>query len=226
MLSAEGARLRETYFGRLPVSGWHPDLTLLIAWRNLVHDRVRLAVTLIGIAFSTILMGLQLGMLLNFMHTTSTIVDHAGADLWVAAHGVRTVDLATPLEKRRRFQSLDVNGVSIAEPYLLQFAFWKKADGIRETVIIVGVDPHAEMGLPWAMLPDRSIHDALSTPDGVIIDRLYADKARRRWPRPACRDQRSSSPRHRLHRRYSNVYAIALRFYVAAKREVAFQPSR
>jgi putative ABC transport system permease protein len=175
-LSAEGARLRGTYFGRFPVSGWHSDLTLLIAWRNLVHDGVRLTVTLIGIAFSTILIGLQLGMLLNFMHTTSTIVDHAHADLWVAAHGVRTVDLATPLEKRRRFQSLDVDGVSIAEPYLLQFAFWKKADGIRETVIIVGVDPHAEMGLPWAMLPDRSIHDALSAPDGVIIDRLYAEK--------------------------------------------------
>jgi putative ABC transport system permease protein len=175
-VSAEGSSLRGTFLERLPVSGWHSDLTLLIAWRNLVHDRVRLAVTLIGIAFSTILMGLQLGMLLNFMHTTSTIVDHAGADLWIAAHGVRTVDLATPLEKRRRFQSLDVDGVSIAEPYLLQFAFWKKADGIRETVIIIGVDPHAEMGLPWAMLPDRSIHDALSTPDGVIIDRLYAEK--------------------------------------------------
>lgn len=175
-MSVEGASLHGKHFERLPVSGWHSDLTLLIAWRNLVHDGVRLAVTLIGIAFSTILMGLQLGMLLNFMHTTSTIVDHAGADLWVAAHGVRSVDLATPLEKRRRFQSLDVDGVSIAEPYLLQFAFWKKADGIRETVIIVGVDPHAQMGLPWAMLPDRSIHDALSTPDGVIIDRLYAEK--------------------------------------------------
>jgi putative ABC transport system permease protein len=175
-VSAEGVSLGSGYVGRLPVSAWHADLTLLIAWRNLVHDRVRLVVTLTGIAFSTILMGLQLGMLLNFMHTTSTIVDHAGADLWVAAHGVRSVDLATPLEERRRYQSLAVDGVSIAEPYLLQFAFWKKADGVRETVIIVGIDPHAEMGLPWAMLPGRSIHDALSTPNGVIIDRRYANK--------------------------------------------------
>jgi putative ABC transport system permease protein len=175
-VSVEGVSLRESTFGRLPTSVWHSDLTLLIAWRNLVHDGVRLAVTLIGIAFSTILMGLQLGMLLNFMHTTSTIVDHAGADLWVAAHGVRSVDLATPLEARRRFQSLSIDGVSIAEPYLLQFAVWKKANGVRETVIIVGVDPHAEMGSPWSMLSGRSVHDALSTPDGVIIDRRYASK--------------------------------------------------
>jgi putative ABC transport system permease protein len=175
-VSVEVISSREAHSERLPASAWHSDLTLLIAWRNLVHDRVRLAVTLIGIAFSTILMGLQLGMLLNFMHTTSTIVDHAGADLWVAAHGVRSVDLATPLEERRRFQSLSVDGVDIAEPYLLLFAFWKKADGVRETVIVVGVDPHAEMGAPWSMLPGRSIHDALSTPDGVIIDRRYASK--------------------------------------------------
>jgi putative ABC transport system permease protein len=174
--AAEGVSLGKSDWERRPVSAWRSDLTLLIAWRNFVHDRVRLAVTLIGIVFSTILIGLELGMLLNFMHTTSTIVDNAGADLWVSAHGVRSVDLATPLEERRRFQSLSVDGVSSAEPYLLQFAFWKKADGVRETVIIVGVDPHAEMGLPWAMLPGRSVHDALSTPDGVIIDRSYAGK--------------------------------------------------
>src|SRR5260370_34282667 len=129
---------RSHRFPALPVG--HPGLTLLIAWRNLVHDRVRFSVTLIGIAFSTILMGLELGMLLNFMHTTSTMVDHAGADLWIAAHGVRTVDLATPLEERRRFQALAVDGVAAAESYFLHFGVWKRGDGVRETVIIVGID--------------------------------------------------------------------------------------
>ena len=152
------------------------SLTLLIAWRNLVHELVRFAVTFVGIAFSTILMGIQLGMLLNFMHTTSTIVDHAGADLWIAAHGVRAVDLATPLDRRRRFQALAVKGVAAAEYYLLQFGYWKRRDGVRENVIIVGVDPNAEMGLPWAMEPGRSVRDALSVPNGVIIDQLYAKK--------------------------------------------------
>jgi putative ABC transport system permease protein len=176
-MSVESIGLIEPHphrFPALPVG--HAGLTLLIAWRNLVHDRVRFSVTLIGIAFSTILMGLELGMLLNFMHTTSTIVDHAGADLWIAAHGVRTVDLATPLEERRRFQALAVDGVAVAESYFLQFGVWKRGDGVHETVIIVGVDPHAEMGLPWAMQPGRSVHDALSSPDGVVIDRIYAKK--------------------------------------------------
>lgn len=177
MASTVSAGLIETPLPRLrALPRWHSGLTLLIAWRNLIHDRVRFVVTLVGIAFSTLLMGIQLGMLLNFMHTTSTLVDHAGADLWVTAHGVRAVDLATPLEQRRRFQALEADGVALAEPYLLQFFFWKRGDGARETVIVVGRDPDAEMGMPWNMMPGRTVSEALAIPNGVIIDRLYAKK--------------------------------------------------
>jgi putative ABC transport system permease protein len=154
----------------------HTSLTSLIAWRNLVRDGIRFIVTLVGIAFSTVLMGIQLGMLLNFMDTTSVIVDRAGADVWIAAQGARSVDLATPIEERRRFQALSVEGVVKAEPVLLQFRPWKRRDGVREMVIIIGVNADAEMGLPTIVEPAISSHDALSVPDGVIIDRLYAEK--------------------------------------------------
>jgi putative ABC transport system permease protein len=168
--------LTEKLHRPLAVQRGHSSLTLLIAWRNLVHDRMRFAVTLVGIAFSTVLMGIQLGMLLNFMHTISTIVDNAGADLWITAQGARSVDLATPIEERRRFQALAVEGVAKAEAVLLQFRPWKRGNGVRELVIIIGVDPDAEMGLPKVISPAGSAHDALSVPNGVIIDRLYADK--------------------------------------------------
>jgi putative ABC transport system permease protein len=158
------------------ISSMRTGLTLLIAWRNLVHDRLRFAVTLIGIAFSTILMGIQLGMLLNFVHTTSIIVDHAGADVWITAPGALSVDLATPIEERHRFQALSVQGVEKAESYFLHFGFWKRSDGLRQTVIVIGVDPNAEMGLPPGLTLGQSVREALSSPEGVIIDRLYAEK--------------------------------------------------
>jgi putative ABC transport system permease protein len=155
---------------------WSARMTGLIAWRNLVHDRVRFGVTIVGIAFATLLMGIQLGMLVNFMHTISAVVDRSGADLWITAHGVKTVDLATPLEERRRFQALSTEGVARAEPYLLGFGYWKKPDGVRETVILIGVEPDATMGRPWDVLDGVNVHDALLSPDGVIVDRLYATK--------------------------------------------------
>lgn len=151
-------------------------MTFLIAWRNLVHDRVRFAITLVGIAFSTILMGIQLGMLLNFVHTVSIIADHAGADLWITAEGVPSIDLATPMQERRRFQAMAVEGVALAEPYLLHFGFLKRNDGVRQIVIVIGVEPNAQMGLPFSLVDGANVKDALSAPDGVVIDRLYAEK--------------------------------------------------
>jgi putative ABC transport system permease protein len=151
-------------------------MTFLIAWRNLVHDRIRLAITLIGIAFSTILMGVQLGMLLNFVHTVSIVVDHAGADFWITAEGVPSVDAATPLESRRRLQALSVPGVADAEPYMFHFAFLKRHDGVRQIVIVVGTEPSAEMGLPFSIVEGASASEISTIPDGVAIDRLYAEK--------------------------------------------------
>lgn len=150
-------------------------MTFVIAWRNLVHDRIRFAITLIGIAFSTILTGVQLGMLLNFMHTVSIIVDNAGADLWITAEGVPSIDLATPMQERRRFQALAVNGVADAEPFMLHFGFLQRNDGVRQIVIVIGVAPNAEMGRPFFM-EDATAKKALSEPDGAVIDRLYAEK--------------------------------------------------
>ncbi len=177
MSSMEASGFGEAQFRPIAKApAWQPRLTYLIAWRNLVHDRMRFAVTLVGIAFSTLLMGIQLGMLLNFMHTTSILVDNAGADLWITAHGIRTVDLATPLEERRRFQALKVAGVAAAEPYLLGFGFWKRTDGVRETVFVAGINPDATMGKPWNLLSGANARDLLLSPDGVVLDRLYAEK--------------------------------------------------
>ena len=38
-------------------------MILTLAFRNLFHDRIRLAVTLVGILFSIVLVAIQLGMI-------------------------------------------------------------------------------------------------------------------------------------------------------------------
>ena len=40
-------------------------MTFVLAFRNLIHDRIRLAVTLIGILFSIVLVAVQLGLYLG-----------------------------------------------------------------------------------------------------------------------------------------------------------------
>jgi putative ABC transport system permease protein len=175
-LSVTGQRAAPSAAQRVSDAFEASRMTLLIAWRNLVHDRIRFAITLIGIAFSTILSGIQLGMLLNFMHTVSIIVDNAGADIWITAEGTPSVDTPGPLQLRRRFQALTVDGVAAAESFMLHFAYLSRTDGVRQIVIVVGAEPNAEMGLPFSLESSLNVRDVLSSPDSVLVDRLYAKK--------------------------------------------------
>ena len=151
-------------------------MPLLLAWRNLTHDKARFVVTLVGIAFSVILMGMQIGLLLNFISTTSTVAAHSHADIFIAAPGVKSVDISTPQPARRRYQAWGVPGVEKAEAMTLDFSAWKRPDGGTETITLVGVAPDATMGLPWNIVREENPGHLLAQPDGVLIDHLYADK--------------------------------------------------
>lgn len=149
-------------------------MTTLLAWRNLAHDRVRLIATLVGIIFSVVLMGMQSGLLVGFSRTTTGLITHSRADLWIVPKGTVNVDLGGPLDERRRYQVLEIPGVARAEAYLINFARWQKPDGGTESVQLVGQEPGDVLAGPWN-LDEGSVED-LRRPDAVIIDRLYAEK--------------------------------------------------
>ena len=46
-----------------------------LARRNLLHDKVRLTVTLTGIVFAVVLIVVELGLFVGFTVTTSSIID-------------------------------------------------------------------------------------------------------------------------------------------------------
>jgi putative ABC transport system permease protein len=148
----------------------------LIAWRNLTHDRARFAVALVGIVFSVILMGMQMGLMLNFISTTTTVTRHSQADIFISAPGVKSADMSTPQTERRLYQALGVEGVARAEAITLDFSQWKRPDGVIEMICLLGVAPDATMSLPWDMESGEDPRPLLKQPDGIIIDRLYADK--------------------------------------------------
>ena len=154
---------------RLPPTG-----TTLLAWRNLAHDRSRFVVTLVGVLFAVLLMGVELGLLVGFARTTSGLVDHTHADLWITPAGTTNVDIAGRLDERRRFEALAVPGVAAVDKVMAQFAFWRKPDGGNESVSMIGFNPATRHGQPWNLV-EGSVDD-LQQDDAVIIDKLYAKK--------------------------------------------------
>src|SRR5215472_13949315 len=145
-----------------------------LAVKNLLHDKVRLAVTLTGVIFALVLIVVQFGLFLGFLETSSNIVARSGVDLWVTAPGLPHVNGGAAQPERRRYKVLAVPGVEKAEPYILQFANWKLPTGARESVQVVGFDLESRLGGPSSVVAG-SIDD-LRGDDTVLIDEHYRKK--------------------------------------------------
>src|SRR5260370_26103826 len=113
----------------------------ILALRNLIHDRVRLIVTLVGVIFAVVLINVEIGLFLGFTTTTSSLIDRSGADLWVMAQGTRNVDQTVAISERKLYQALAVPGVRQAAKLNVEFAYFKRPSGGTESVLVVGFDP-------------------------------------------------------------------------------------
>ncbi len=149
-------------------------MTYLIALRNLLHDKVRLAVTLTGVVFAVVLIAVQCGLFVGFTSATSTVIDNTEADIWVSARGMRNFDVTAPLPLRSYYQILSTPGVAEARRMVVQFANWKKPDGGTESVEVVGYELSAGLGKPWNVVAGST--DTLNLTDTVVIDEAYKGK--------------------------------------------------
>ena len=147
-------------------------MTLTLAFRNLFHDRVRLAVTLVGILFAIVLVAVQLGLYLGSSYMITAHIDHANADLWITAYGAKSFEdgglLLTP---RERHQALATPGVKAVIPLIVKFAEWRKPAGGSTRVVIVGTDAEDGGLEPWALV-DGTWED-IKAPESVAVDRTY-----------------------------------------------------
>lgn len=145
-----------------------------LAWRNLIHDKVRLGVTLTGIVFAVVLIVVQLGLFLGFTSATSGLIDRSGADLWVTAPDVPYIEVGVDFSERKAFTILGIPGVERVSKYIARFTQWKRPDGRQESIFIVGAEPGRQMGGPWNVV--QGDPRDLEVPENVFVDELYKEK--------------------------------------------------
>src|ERR1700677_1369979 len=109
-----------------------------LAQRNLFHDKMRLAVTVIGVQFAVVLIVVELGLFFGFTETTATVIDHSKADLWVASTNVPYLELGAPFKERKLYQVKAVPSVADAEKLIVRGTRWNRPDGAQEAIEIVG----------------------------------------------------------------------------------------
>ena len=128
---------------------------LTLAIKNLLHDPTRLAIAVVGVAFSVILMAAQGGLFLGFMENSALMIDHIDADIWITSKNSRNFDFSHPIPERKVNQVQRVQGVTSAEKLILGWAMIKNPDGGNEQIEIIGYDPDTGTGAPWNMREGR-----------------------------------------------------------------------
>jgi putative ABC transport system permease protein len=146
-------------------------MTFTLAFRNLFHDRIRLAVTMVGILFSIVLVAVQLGLYLGARNIIVSMIDRSEGDLWIMAYGTKNFEEAQPIGLREKFAALSTPGVAKAVPLIVSFTDWRKPTGGATLVVIVGADAEDGGLKPWNVVEGDVT--GLGARDAVIVDKSY-----------------------------------------------------
>jgi len=147
-------------------------MVFTLALRNLLHDRVRLAVTLIGILFSIVLVAVQLGLYLGSSRMITANIARSNADLIVTTFGAKSFeDGGLLLGDRERHQALATPGVESVVPLVVAFAEWRKPEGGSSRVVLIGSDADDQGLLPWGLI-QGTVED-IKAPDAIAVDSTY-----------------------------------------------------
>lgn len=146
----------------------------LLAIKAMLADRGKLVTSLLGIAFSVVLVNLQGGLLLGMIQKASLLVDYGQADIWVGHQHMSNVDMGTFIPERWVHRIRGVEGVERAEPYIVMYGQATMPDGRFENVVVVGSEPGSLLGNAWVMADGDA--RAVRRPDGVFVDVCDLDR--------------------------------------------------
>ena len=115
-------------------------MAFILAFRNLVHDKARLAATIAGLTFAVILVGVQLGLYLGVRKIITDMIDHTAAQLWIVPFGTQSIEDSFPLlGGYERHEVLATPGVERVMPLVVSFADWDRPDGGITHVVVVRI---------------------------------------------------------------------------------------
>src|SRR3954467_14962789 len=110
------------------------------ALQTLWHEKTRYAAGVGAVAFSAILMILQVGLLLGLFETTSIPVDHSNAHIWVGSRDVKSIDLGVAIGTNVNLARLTERRGLVGQPevFLANYANVTRPDGGMERCYVLG----------------------------------------------------------------------------------------
>ena len=140
-----------------------------LARKNLLHDRIRFAITLAGVAFAVTLVLVQVGLFLGLLGKATVTIENSSADIWIAAKNTPNVDFGNPFPETVFLRARGVAGVERADNAIVQFVNIQLPSGATENALVYGLSEPTYWNLPWKVEAGRA--EDLNRGYNLMMDR-------------------------------------------------------
>jgi putative ABC transport system permease protein len=142
---------------------------IVTAWRMLIHNRSRLLLSCLSIAFAVVIMFMQMGFFNGLNDSQANLARILDADLVMSNRDKDNLKSTEEFSRKRWRQALAVPGVASGS-YLYASAsyWWNPQDGSRNRLLVLGIDPD-NPGLKLPGMPTSL--QALKQPGTIFYDR-------------------------------------------------------
>lgn len=123
-----------------------------LARKNLLHDRLRFAITVAGVAFAVVLVFVQVGLFLGLLDNASITIERMSADLWVTSKNTPNVDFSHTFPDTVVERVRGVPGVARADNLIVWFMQLALPTGAQEGTLVYALEDFAAWNIPWKVV--------------------------------------------------------------------------
>jgi putative ABC transport system permease protein len=146
-----------------------------LATKSLLHDKLRFFITVSGVAFAVTLVFVQVGLFLGLMSNASLTIDQIDADLWVTSRNTPNVDFAHTFPETYIKRVRAVPGVERADNLIVWFMNVNLPTGAVEGTEVYALENFGRWNFPQHVAEGNL--DDLRRGPYMVLD----DSAKKRW---------------------------------------------
>lgn len=134
------------------------DSTVDLGLKMLFHDRLRFVLTVFGVAFSVMLVLVQVGLFEGLIgYAADTILPIKDADLWVTSKNTQNIDFANYFPEGLVDRVRSVPGVARADNLMVNFMPIHLSNGSSDGVMVYGLTHYWRWGVPWNVISGQPL---------------------------------------------------------------------
>jgi putative ABC transport system permease protein len=147
-------------------------MSVPLARRNLMHEKGKLLLSVLGIGAALALVMILLGFRAGLYATLTDYIDNLGADLVIAQRGVKGLFSSDSLLGLDLHDELSTRAGAEEAAHILVADVIITRGEIKTPVILVGYDPESSLGDPWDIGEGRQVQ----AEDEILLDSWLAQR--------------------------------------------------